>query len=221
MRSLGLFTGTFNPIHNGHLLIAECAQDQFRLDKVLFVTSAMPPHRKTGLLDAEARHEMVQAAIADNDHFISSRWELDREGPSFTIDTVMQAREKYGTDCKINLIIGGDNVRTLREWHKAEELIAHCRFLVAPRLVYERTLVTKTSNQQEAAFIKTIDEQATGSSRYDIAGAQVAVIDFPAVSISSSMVRKRLQEGRTVLYMVPKPVAAILERDGHYLTPLP
>jgi nicotinate-nucleotide adenylyltransferase len=217
MRSLGLFTGTFNPIHNGHLLIAECAQDQFRLDRVLFVTSAMPPHRKTGLLDAEARHDMVQAAIADNDHFISSRWELERKGPSYTIDTVRQAQEKYGPDCKINLIIGGDNVRTIREWHKSEELIAQCRFLVAPRLVYERTLVTKTSNQQEAAFLNTVDEQAT-SSRYDIPGAQVAVIDFPAVSISSSMVRKRLQEGRTVLYMVPKAVAGILERERHYMT---
>lgn len=212
---LGLFCGTFNPVHNGHLLIAECAFDQYKLDKVLFVTSATPPHRNTGLLSAEARHEMVEAAVADNSHFEPSRIELDRTGPSYTADTVEQVLEMYGPDVRVYLIIGGDNVRSLREWKKAEYLIEHCHFLVAPRLVYERTLAAKTSSQRDENILKTVSEQ-TASPRYDMPGAQVSVIDFPAVSISSSMVRRRLQEKRSVLYMVPRTVNAILLTKQHY-----
>ena len=218
MRSLGLFCGTFNPIHNGHLLIAESARDQFELDTVLFVTSASPPHRKTGLLGSEERHEMVQAATADNPYFTASRLELDREGPSYTADTVLHVRKLYGPATSINLIIGGDNVRTVREWNKAEVLIRECRFLVAPRLVYERALAHKAASQRDELVVETIAEPSS-STRFGIPGGRVAIIDFPAVSISSSMVRKRLLEKRSVLYMVPKVVSEILLARGHYASP--
>jgi nicotinate-nucleotide adenylyltransferase len=191
------------------LLIGECAYDQFHLDKVLYVTSPVPPHRRTGLLDAEHRYAMVAAAVADNNHFEASRMELDREGPSYTVDTVMSMRQMYGPNTEIDLIIGGDNVRTMRNWHRFEDLSELCRFLVAPRLIYERALSAKPSALSNPVTTET-------SARYDIAGARVAVIDFPPVSISSSMVRKRLQEGRSVLYLVPKIVNEMLVKEKYY-----
>jgi nicotinate-nucleotide adenylyltransferase len=220
LRSLGLFCGTFNPIHVGHLLIGECACDQFKLDKVLFVTSATPPHRRTGLLAAEHRYEMVKAAVEDNPRFEASRLELDRDGPSYTADTVTQMLEQYGEETRIFLILGGDNVRTIKDWNKAEILMKYCCFLVAPRMVYERTLVAKPTNQREGEFLETVKEQSS-STRYDITGARVSIIDFPPVSISSSMVRKRLKENRSVLYMVPKPVNDILMECGYYAKEFP
>lgn len=158
---------------------------------------------------------MVEAATKDNKHFEASRIELEREGPSYTADTVSEILDEYGPEVRVYLIIGGDNVRTLRDWKKADYLIQNCHFLVAPRLVYERTLAAKTTSQRDENILKTVSEQ-TSSPRYDMPGAQVSVIEFPAVSISSSMVRKRLHERRSVLYMVPKSVNDILLKKHHY-----
>jgi nicotinate-nucleotide adenylyltransferase len=213
LRSIGLYCGTFNPVHNGHLLIAECAHDQFGLDKVLFVTSPNPPHRHTGLLAAKLRHELVEAAVADNPHFEASTLEIDRSGPSYTIDTVKAVQRGNGEKRQINLIIGGDNLRSIGSWHKSDELIANCRFLVAPRLVYRDTLVT----QKQKAFLETVVDHENTAQQYDLPGADIAIIDFPAVSISSSMIRERLKQGKSVLYMVPKPVHDILLTKRYYI----
>jgi nicotinate-nucleotide adenylyltransferase len=153
---------------------------------------------------------MVKAAVADNEFFEASRIELDRSGPSYTADTVMHIRRTYDKAVAINLIIGGDNVRHLRQWYNADYLIEQCRFLVAPRLVYERSLVHKPP------VLETVQEQS--QSRYHLEGARVGIIDFPATSISSSAVRKRLAEGRSVLYMVPGPVNDILVEKKFYTT---
>ena len=215
MRSIGLYCGTFNPIHNGHLLIAECARDQFSLEKVLFVTSAQPPHRNSGLLPAELRHELVAKAVEDNAQFEASRLELDRQGPSYTVDTVLMVRELYGEDTQIDLIIGGDNLKNIRDWHKAQLLIEWCRFLVAPRLVYEEAIVTHPQNKEPAAVLERVLKSTPETC--DLPGARVAVIEFPAVSISSSLVRQRIVEGKSVLYMVPKSVRDILLRSKNLL----
>lgn len=215
MQQLGIYCGTFNPIHNGHLLIAECARDQFGLEKVFFITSARPPHRRFDLLDAQARHELVCAAIADNHKFESSDIEIMREGPSYTVDTI-KSFQKLFPEYQLNLIIGGDNLRSIGEWHEAQSLIQNCRFLVAPRLVYEHALITHSVNADEAACLATVQDRSAPE-YYDIPGATVLVIDFPAVSISSSLVRTRLKEGRSVLYMVPSPVNELLLKRKHYL----
>jgi nicotinate-nucleotide adenylyltransferase len=215
MRGIGLYCGTFNPIHNGHLLIAECARDQFKLEKVLFVTSAKPPHRHSGLLPAELRHQLVTVAVEDNAHFEASALELDRTGPSYTIDTVASVREIYGTDIEVNLIIGGDNLKKIGEWHKAQELVQWCHFLVAPRLVYEETVLTRPQDRHEAAVLERVLEDTP--EMCNLPGAKVSIIEFPAVSISSSQVRERIASGKSVLYMVPKSVNDILLRSRDLL----
>jgi nicotinate-nucleotide adenylyltransferase len=215
MRGIGLYCGTFNPIHNGHLLIAECARDQFSLEKVLFVTSAKPPHRHSGLLPSELRHQLVTVAVQDNSHFEASRLELDRSGPSYTIDTVASVRQMYGEDVEVNLIIGGDNLKKIGEWHKAQQLVEWCRFLVAPRLVYEETVLTRPQNHREAAVLERVLEDAP--EMCDLPGAKVSIIEFPAVSISSSQVRERIAAGKSVLYMVPEAVNQILLQSRELL----
>jgi nicotinate-nucleotide adenylyltransferase len=203
MREIGLFCGTFNPIHLGHLLIAECARDQFALDKVLFVTSPHPPHRQVGLLPGEDRHKLVEAAVASNPFFEASRLELERTGPSYTVDTVKEIIAKGTT--KVNLIIGGDNVPFLKDWHNSEELLSICRLLVVPRLRY-------LSDAHNESVIQTIAE----SEPEQIDGADIRIVDFPGIAISASNIRKRIGLGKTVLYMVPPEVDKLIQSSGFY-----
>jgi nicotinate-nucleotide adenylyltransferase len=203
MIEIGLFCGTFNPIHLGHLLIAECARDQFALDKVLFVTSPHPPHRQVGLLPGEERHKLVEAAVASNPFFEASRLELERTGPSYTVDTVKQIIADGTT--KVNLIIGGDNVPFLKDWHNSEELLSICRLLVVPRLRY-------LSDAHNESVIQTIAE----SEPEQIDGADIRIVDFPGIAISASNIRKRIGLGKTVLYMVPPEVDKLIQSNRFY-----
>jgi nicotinate-nucleotide adenylyltransferase len=226
LRELGVFCGTFNPIHLGHLLIAECARDQFKLEKVIFVTSPRPPHRSKDLLDGESRHLLVSAAVADNPHFQCSRIEIERQGPSYTSDTVKQLlteyRGKSGAEWRINLILGADNLSFLRMWHEVDYLLETCRFLVAPRLVdisqgYPVSDETNSSTEEngENSVLATVSQVdlLQNLSSPDVA---METIVFPCVSISSSAIRSRLREGRSVLYMVPPAVNELLLTRNFY-----
>ena len=196
MREIGVFCGTFNPIHWGHLMLAEFARAQFELEKVYVVVSPNPPHRSDTLLDAEQRYELVEAACQDNEHFIPSRIELERSGPSYTVDTLRELKileEKNGSDMRLNLLVGQDNLPHLKEWHESNELFSLCRILVA----------TRTSNVTAEEVIKEVP-----------AGASFELIDFPRVPVSSSTIRVRLKEGKTVLYLVHPRVNELIEKKG-------
>jgi nicotinate-nucleotide adenylyltransferase len=200
---VGLFCGTFNPIHLGHLLIAESAREQFDLSKVIFVTSASPPHRKAGLLEAHARHEMVEAAILGNPFFEASTLELNRPGPSYTVDTAREVQALYGEGANINLIVGSDNLPSLGGWHEADKLIRLVRILVAPRV---------TEGQRfDPRDVIAIKQRCPG-----LKGADLDIIAFPAIAISSSSIRRRLSQGFSVLYMVPAEVNEIILAKDYY-----
>lgn len=207
-RRLGLYPGTFNPIHLGHLLIAEAARDQFQLEKVIFVTSPRPPHRTEGLLPSEDRHDIVKAATVSNPHFEASTIELERDGPSYTIDTVKEVRGNGTPDggIEVSLIIGGDNLPFLKSWHKYEELLSICRLLVAPRLRYV------TPEQSSVTLVQPETDFSDVGVKADI-----HPIDFPGIAISSSTIRKRLKEGKSVLYMVPREVNELLLRNSYFV----
>ncbi len=278
---IGVFCGTFNPIHLGHLLIAECARDQFALAKVLFVTSPRPPHRRTDLLDGEDRHLLVSAAVADNPHFEASRIELDRHGPSYTSETIRSLsklfNEHSGSDerekkleivprdvpqtgqqtrkksHRLNLILGADNIAQISQWHDSHYLLNTCRFLVAPRLVdlthkkqepaapalrehdparaaseekgrdqtltNEQALALTTHDQEDGdhePLQANLDVHLNLMQNLAIPHALIGTIIFPYVAISSSAIRQRLREGRSVLYMVPKAVNDLLCGKNFY-----
>lgn len=226
MRELGVFCGTFNPIHLGHLLIAECARDQFALEKVIFITSPRPPHRSADLLAGESRHLLVSAAVAENPGFESSSLELEREGPSYTADTVQQLLDEYARKSdgqwRINLILGADNLPYLNTWNRADYLKKTCRFLVAPRLVDVSQEVpgpeiedTHSAAKADNSVLATVS-QVDLLQNLSLPDATIETIHFPCVSISSSAIRVRLSEGRTVLYMVPPAVNELLLSRNFY-----
>lgn len=198
MPQLGVFCGTFNPIHLGHLLIAEFAYDQFNLDKVLFIPNSTPPHKQKDILDKESRYELMLAAIEDNPHFEASRIEMDREGPSYTVDTLSELKKIYGEETQLNLIVGQDNLKYLPDWHDAPRLFTLCRILVAARA-------------PDPDSIEAKDEHVIPQ------GANVELIIFPDFPVSSSEVRSRLRAGATVLYLVPPKVNDLLKEKRHYV----
>ena len=226
MQEIGLFCGTFNPIHMGHLLVAECARVQFELSKVLFVTSAKPPHRSDVLLPGEERHQMVLRAIADNPFFEASTKEIERAGPSYTIDTINLYKLELGESARINILIGGDNVIHLRSWQKVEEIFKNARLLIAPRFSEGQAnadLPTPGINvvEFEARERFTLERPTASLSdleRQVLKGANYEIIDFPFLEISSSSIRKRVSEGKSVLYMVPQSVNQFILEQGFYTT---
>ena len=199
MREIGVFCGTFNPIHWGHLMLAEFARDQFNLEKVIVITSPNPPHRHQDLLEAETRHELVIAACQTNAYFEPSRLELDRSGPSYTVDTLRAIKEREeGNDFRLNFLVGQDNLLGLKEWHEAAILFTLCRILVATR--------TSEATREE------IKEELP-------AGAEFELIEFPQLPVSSSLVRTRIRQDKTVLYLVPPAVNEIIEQRELFKPP--
>ncbi|MBX9942018.1 MAG: nicotinate-nucleotide adenylyltransferase [Candidatus Obscuribacterales bacterium] len=227
MQEIGLFCGTFNPVHLGHLLIAEAARSQFALDKVIFVVSPHPPHRNNlELLDGEARYSLLCRAIAENQHFQASDLELKRRGKSYTIDTVESLKEQF-PDARISLIIGSDNLKSLDTWHRYQDLVNQVRLLVVPRLrvvlapadghdARENNRSKQKSAEEMTASLDSSQTLAHYLSLYP----QVELVDFPGVAISASEVRKRIKEGKSVLYMVPPAVCHLIDENGYYKLPV-
>ena len=194
---LGILGGAFNPPHTGHLVCAQEALVALELDKVLFVPVGEAPHRE--LQDdpgPEARLEMVELAIADDDRFTSSRIEIDREGPSYTSDT-LRGLSEAGAEDDLFLILGGDQAATLATWHEPEAVLELATVVVIPRSNWSR----------QAIGIKV------GRLRGDRA---IRYLDMPLIQISSSAIRRRAAEGKPIRYLVPDKVAAYIEASGLY-----
>jgi nicotinate-nucleotide adenylyltransferase len=194
---VGILGGAFNPPHTGHLVCAQEALVQLELDKVVFVPVGQAPHRKLeGDPGAEERLEMVELATADDERFEVSRVELDREGPSYTSDTLRALREA-APDEELFLILGGDQASTLATWHEPEEVLALATVAVVERISWSR----------QAIGIKLGRLQGERGIRY---------LEMPIIQISSSLIRRRAAEGKPIRYLVPDKVAAYIESNGLY-----
>jgi nicotinate-nucleotide adenylyltransferase len=194
---LGILGGAFNPPHTGHLVCAQEALTQLELDKVLFVPVGEAPHRSLeGDPGAEERLEMVELAIADDDRFEASRVEIDRDGPSYTSDTLRGLREAMPDD-ELFLILGGDQAATLASWHEPEAVLELATVAVVERISWSK----------HAIGIKV------GRLR---GGRAIRYLDMPLIQISSSLIRRRAAEGRPIRYLVPDKVAAYIESNGLY-----
>ena len=122
-KKIGIMGGTFNPRHNGHLIIAEAVREKAGLDRVLFIPSGQPPHKPGNeVADAEHRFEMVRLAVSSNRYFEASRIEVDRNGPTYTINTLQELREKFGEETQFYYIIGADVVNELLTWRECEKV---------------------------------------------------------------------------------------------------
>lgn len=190
---VGLFGGTFNPLHNAHLLVAERALQQYALSEVVFIPSGIPPHKQVeDGIDKEDRYEMVGQAIASNDRFSVSRIEIDREGPSYTIDTIRSLKRVYLQG--VCFIVGADLLLQIETWKEPQELLASVPFIIAPR----------DGVCKEAFLRPTFDR------------AELHFLAMKEVDLSSSWVRERVKDGEAIQDWVPPVIAEYIEQHGFY-----
>ena len=184
---LGIFGGSFDPIHMGHLIIAEYAKEYMNLDKVIFIPVGNPSHRADKLLDANHRLHMVKLAIEGNLDFEVSDIEIKACGKNYTYDTLLEIKKLY-PEAQIFQIIGEDSADYLHLWKNSEELIKLCKFLV-----FRRDGYSYTSDNEN-----------------------IIVMDSPKISLSATLVRDRLNEGKSIKYMVSKEVEEYIRKNSLY-----
>lgn len=187
MNKVGIIGGTFDPPHVGHLLIANDVRQKLSLDEIWFMPNHIPPHKQNkSVTPTPIRVKMIEAAVASNSSFRVETIELQREGPSYTYDTMMLLAKKY-PDTRFYFIIGADMVEYLPKWHNIEKLLKIITFIGVKRPGY------------------------TFSSEYP-----VLEVETPQMDISSTLIRKRVQEGWTSQYLVPDKVKEIIEEKRLY-----
>jgi len=194
---VGIYGGVFNPPHNGHLIAAQEAYWQLNLDVVVWVPVGDAPHRQ--IEDdpgAEARFEMVELATAADERFRVSRIELERAGPSYTVDTLRQLRERE-PEAQFFLIIGGDQALALPKWREPEEILDF-----ATIAVFERGNNTRNAIGVTLARMRGAD--------------RLCFLDMPRVDISSTDVRRRARKGNPIRYLVPDKVANFIGAQSLY-----
>lgn len=200
VKSLGILGGTFDPVHFGHLVAAEFVRDACRLERIIFIPAARPPHKDLDhVLASRHRYNMVELAIEDNPDFAVSAMELDRQGLSYTVETITSCRQLY-PKAKIYFILGIDALLLINTWKDVERLVELCSFIVVSRPGY------KLNRKQEcfAGLPPALWENMT-------------VIPIPGISISSSEIRRRVAEGKTIKYLVPASVEKYIRAHNLYL----
>lgn len=190
--------GTFNPIHNAHLLLAELAEEEFRIDRMLFMPSGNPPHKRNKhIIPSQYRADMVRLAIADNPGFEFCDYEINKKGYSYTAETLEYFKKKYPDD-KLFFIIGGDSLSAFETWYMPDKILELAAILVFERRGY------------------CGDTQKAVDSLKQKYNAQIYLIHAPMFDISSSIVRERLAEGKTVKYMVHDKVIDYIKENSLY-----
>jgi len=190
---IGLFGGTFNPLHSAHLLVAQAAYEQFGLSQVVFIPSGIPPHKEI-LVDVtkEDRYAMVEGAIAPFPHFSVSRIEIDRDGPSYTIDTIRSLQGDYPQG--LCFIVGADLLLQIETWKEPDKLLESVPFLIAPRNGIPKELFTAPPFDR----------------------ARISFLEMEEVDLSSTWVRDQIRHGEGIPDCVPEPVASYIEEHGLY-----
>jgi nicotinate-nucleotide adenylyltransferase len=195
---IGIFGGTFDPIHLGHLILAEEARAQLKLDAIYFVPAGDPPHKQDrNVTWVEHRMRMVELATAESDYFWVSRVDADRNGPHYTVDMLRLLQEQLTTQAELYFLMGLDSLRDLPHWHNPHWLVSQCRLVAL-----SRHAVTLDWPTLEAALPGLCQ--------------QVIILDMPEIEISSSDLRLRVQAGRPIRYQVPRPVEAYIYKYELY-----
>jgi nicotinate-nucleotide adenylyltransferase len=213
---LGLFGGTFNPIHLGHLRAAEEAGEALALERIVFLPSAIPPHKAGAPGDAiaPARHrlEWVRLAIADNPRFAVDALELEREGPSYSVDTLRTFRRRG--EGEIVFLIGLDAFAEIGTWREPEALFELTHFAVFPRTPRDPgSLADWIPGCVKDEIVLAPDGR---SGRHARAGTWIRLLPIRPLDVSASGLRARLREGRSVRYLVPDAVRRAILASGAY-----
>ena len=198
MKKYGIFGGSFNPIHYGHLMICEYIKEEMDLDKVIFIPTGNPPHKELEL-SAKDRYEMVRLAISPNPDFEISDIETTRVKKSYTVDTIRELKKIYKEE-KLYFLIGLDSLFQLKTWMKIGDLSQEIEFVVALRPGY----LDKEEVNKEIDFLR------------ENFGTKINLIKTPLYEISSTDLRDRIREGKSLRYLIPKKVLDYIEESGFY-----
>jgi len=199
--NIGVLGGTFDPIHNGHLIVAEETRTRLNLAEVLFVPAGQPWLKADiSILAAEHRVQMVRLAIADKSYFKLSTIEIDRAGLSYTVDTIAELQAQLGAGDELFFILGWDNLAELPQWKEPSRLIKMCRLVAVPRVGYP------------IPDLKSLEAIIPGLSQ------RVILLDKPEVDISASVIRQLAAQGLSIRHLVPEPVDEYIRRHKLYLT---
>ncbi len=203
MRKIGIYGGSFNPIHLAHLRLAEEARERLGLERVIFVPAKLPPHKDpSALAGAKDRLKMVRLAISGNKKFDVSDIELRRRGRSYTVDTVASMRKRFGNEAELFFLIGTDTIAELPTWREIGRLVRLCVLVPLSRPGSKRpplSALAPTLGRKEARAILA------------------RTVRMPEMDISASDIRRRVAEGRSIRYLVPEPVAEYIRRRALYL----
>lgn len=195
---IGVFGGTFDPPHWGHLVLADEARAVLGLERVLWVVAGVPPHKQGwSVTPPEVRVRLVEAAIRDNEAFVLSRVDLDRPGPHYTVDTLRLLRGRYPRS-GLALILGSDSLADLPTWHRPTEILAQCEVLGVMR---------RPGAQVD---LEALEKELPGLAK------KVRFFEAPFIGVSGRDIRARVREGRPYRYLMPPAVLEVIEREGLY-----
>ncbi len=199
MNKIGIMGGTFNPIHNGHLFLAENAREYTGLDKVLFMPSKNPPHKELmSRVSEQERTDMIRLAIGDNPYFEFSDFELQREGYTYTADTLTLLHQE-NPGLQYFFIVGTDSLFQMQNWMRPETIFQYCTVLAAGR-----------EHVEENKILKHIDYLK------NIFHADIQYVKMPIIDISSEHIRSRLAAGESVKYYLPDSVIQYISKNKLY-----
>jgi nicotinate-nucleotide adenylyltransferase len=199
MKKVGIMGGTFNPIHTAHLILAEQAFEQFNLDTVLFMPSKNPPHKDNrSILSDSIRKEMVLLAIDNNPHFELSTVELDREGITYTADT-MEYLSEINPDWEIYFILGADSLYHIDSWKSPEVIFAHSKILAATRYAIPDDHIKARIDELNQRYLSSI-----------------YLLKTPNLELSSEFIRNSVSENHSIKYYVPEEVENYILEHGLY-----
>lgn len=197
MARIGLMGGSFNPVHLGHIHLAKAALDSGLTDRVLFLPSGNPPHKRQGLADKMDRLAMVQLAVEGQEGMGVCREEIDREGVIYTVDTLTRLREASAGD-RLVYLIGADTLCVLHTWRRAEDVVRLCEFLVLMR-----------GGEDE-------EKTREAAERWRAKGAQITFLTADTMDVSSTMVRALAAQGASLAGLVPAAVEAYIVSHALY-----
>lgn len=201
-RHIGLIGGTFDPIHYGHLVIAEEARTTLNLNEMIFIPAGQPPHKSSQQrTPAHHRLAMVQLAIANNPHFSISRVEVDRQGPSYLVDTLRILQRHLGEQATLSFVIGWDSLADFHTWYDPDGILKQLTHLVA---------VQRPGYVDNDRYNKQLETRLPGLSQ------RLCVISAPQLEISSTDLRQRVAQGRPITYQTPDAVKRYITEHNLY-----
>ncbi len=202
MRRVGLMGGTFDPVHYGHLVVAEEVYAALDLAEMLFVPAGQPPHKPNRVVTgAQHRLAMLELAIAGNPHFSISRVDLDRPGPSYTVETLRLLREQWGELTALYFVIGWDSLEDLLTWYDPAGILQQLSYLVAVR---------RPGYNEHEGYRDSLEARLPGIKQ------RLLVVPAPQFDISSTDLRQRVAENRPIKYQVPESVEQYIKQYKFY-----